>query len=647
MPQLFDAHGRPYPARRGTDTARDSAWEALTKLGVEIDSSGDMKVPHDVLQRLRAERARRIAVTSVPRTERFLHRDAGGVGVAKNQDRVNMITMEGLRRIARRAPIIKVIHQARQYQIRHLCRKWSGKKGEVGYRVGHKRQHESGIDVPEGFAPYIKRFEAMLESPAPSYDCNTTSTLIQQLWNDLATINRPACEVIHSLLDKDRVVQFAPVDGNTIWPTLLWLEKWKADNPTWAGGHNPEELTEEDQLELASVALEWDFTGAKYCVVRDGLLEGVLAPGEVLVAPIMNSTDITLAGYPPSHVELAMELITAFIRTFDYNASYFTRGMMAEFLLAIPDMHPEDVDAFLDMFREATQGVEKAWQPPVLPYPGDGKVEKIDLRESNKEMMYEVWNALLIALCTAFYRMDPSVINAKPWSGGQGPSLSEASRIGEIELAKEEGLQGDIQHLTDGILNEIAKRCHPDLRVFWEYGDHDPVEEAELYLKRTQVDWSRNDVRVMEGKHPRGFYLDDKEYEDSGDEEKAKHDENPWNWPTDSVFASAMNSKAQMEQQKEQFDAMQEQGGMGGGMFGEDQDGFGGQEDPDDGFGQPQEQQPFGPPGGGGPPGMGGPPGGPPGMGGPPMQKGRRMRKGRKRKGQRDTPITVVVYPEL
>lgn len=649
---LYDANNRPIASstlRKGANaSAKDTAWDALRKIGVQVDETGDMHIPADVLKRIRSERMRRVAVTGIPHTPRQLQRDAGGVAVAKGASKINSVSLEGLRRIRERAPVLQVIHGARSYQLRHLCRKFSGKKGDIGWRIVHKDFKTPNVQVPDSIKPYIQRVEQLFEKPSDQYEYPTLASVLNPIMDDYLTINRPSVEIIHSLLDPHRIVQFQPADGAILWPTLVWLEKWKQDTPGWAGHYGGDDLTVQDQLEIASAAIQYDLSGARFAIVRDGLLEGVMRPADCIVAPLINRTDIAVAGYPPSHVEQALDLVTAFIRAFDFNSNYFTRGAMAEFILAVSaDYHDSDIDAFVDMWRESVQGVDAVWQPPILPVGENGDVTKIDLRESNREMMFEVFLAVLIALSAGIYRMDPSMLNAKPWDGAGGPKLSEPGRGDEQKLAKEEGLQGDMQHLTDSILTPICQRAHPDLLCVWEYGDYDPQEEAKLYDIRTNIDWSRNDVKIMEGESPRGFWMSDDDLEKASDEEQQKYWDNPYNWPKDSVFAGAINSAKTLKQQNDQFAqqqaaGMQPQGEPSDDPYAKDQDGFGGSGHADNGFGVPTPRTPFGKPGAapGGAPGAPRPSASPPPRPTPPTPSASSpMRKGRR-------PV-VVVYDDL
>tara|TARA_R110000824_G_scaffold54028_3_gene149083 strand:- start:2607 stop:4478 length:1872 start_codon:yes stop_codon:yes gene_type:complete len=566
---ILDARGREWSSGK----PQGDALGQLAKVGI-VDRGKHYEVDKATMQGIRANKARSLAMTRVPNAPRNLMRDVGGMAFAKGSGRWPHISIEMLRDLRERAPILAPIHNARHYQVRRLSKKWTGQKGTVGYRVVHKDHHEGDAIQPEGMKPYIQRFERMLESPSPTYGCNTTGSLMTLLWEDLATINRPTVEIIHSAVDPKRVVQFRPVDGGIIWPTLLWIEQWKKDHPNWRMGFEMRGMEIEDEIDIVSAAIDYDLHGAEYVLVRDGIAEQAYPRNKLIVAPIMNRTDIRWVGYPPSHLEQAIHLIAAFISTFDYNATFFTKGMMAEFILGVPaDLHADDVDAFIDMLREATQGTQNAWQPPILPVDSGQEIQKIDLKKNNTEMGFEVWLSLLVALNAAVYRMDPSTINAKPWDGGQSAKLSDGGgRTEEIALAKEEGLQGDISHLTEEILNPLAKRCHPDLRVVWEYGDFDPRKEAEINEIRARTSITRNEVRLEDGKKPRGYWVDADAYAKLNDEDQEKFDQNIWNWPTDQGFASAMSQQAMAKMQEEQ----PEEQPPGGDGFGGEDDGFGG-----------------------------------------------------------------------
>lgn len=321
---ILDATGRPYRAL-AMEMAKDSDGpiNQLLRLGVTIDERGNVTVPKEAVQALRADRVRRATVTTVPNTPRMMWREVGGMAVQKGHSRWESITMEGLRRIRERSPLLNAIHSARQFQIRMMCRKWSGKKGTVGLRVVHKDHLELDAIPPEGFDRYINQFENVLARPAPSYDVHNTGDLFVPLWEDLATINRPAIEKLRSAVDPKRIVGFRPVDGGILWPTLKWTEQWLRDNPAWHGTRMVSGYSDAELVELLSEAIGHDLRYADYVLVRDGSVERTYSRRDLVITPWQNRTDITFAGYPPGHVEQAVESVMAFLTSWEYNASYF------------------------------------------------------------------------------------------------------------------------------------------------------------------------------------------------------------------------------------------------------------------------------------------------------------------------------------
>jgi hypothetical protein len=565
------------------------------------DRGAYVEIDKEALAAFRKEKSRRLAVTGVPSTPRHLIRDVGGAAVGKGYGRWPHVTMDMLRDQREKAPILQPIHNARNYQVRRMAIPWGGAPTDVGIRVVHKNHTNQKAVQPEGFERYIAQAESILWKPCPSYGVNTLGTFLSLLMEDFLTINHPVVEPIYSKIDSRRIVQWRPVDGGIIWPTLLFVEKWVADNPRWNAGYDSGRIYEADVIDILSGIMQADIGMAEFVCVRDGLVEAIYPPGRLICAPNMNRTDVRFAGYPPSHVEQALSLIAAFISTFQYNADYFTKGMLAEFILGIPAaMHEDDVDAFVDMFRESSQGVKRAHQPPILPIPaGSDKIQKIDLKAPNKDMMFEIWLSLLLSLCTAVYRMDPSSINAKPWDSGGGPKLSEGGgRAEEIALAKEEGLQGDLGHLIDNVLNPLVMRCHPDLRVIAEYGDYDAQKEASINEIRCRTHITRNELRIEQGKDPMGFCLISREeYDAATREDQEKHEDNPWNWPTDTVFATAISGAKQREQQAQMMQQQQQQ------QPGQDPsqgspDGYGGSDDGYGGSHPSQDPSPYGSPDG-------------------------------------------------
>jgi len=484
---------------------KQSPVQTLLGAGLRQSVEGGVYVPPDVIRTMRDRSIREATKPRMPSTARYVHRDGGGMGIDKSTGQ-SELPLDVLRRIRRESVITSAIHAARQHQVARLCRPYRGKKGSVGWRVVHKDHEEADATPPEGFERLIATGARQIAKPSARY-CTTFRAALVQLEEEFLTINRPCVELLYSDYDPHYVVGWRPVDGALVWPTLFYLERWIADHPGFDEGYAG--ITDEECLEMIAADVGHDIRTAEYVLVREGVMEGVFRPGRLIMGQRYTTTDVRHAAYQPSHVEYSAETLLAGLNTWTYNSSLFTRGMMSDFILGITgNVHDQDLDAFVDLLRQASQGVRRAHQPPIMPLPQDGTITKIDLKPPVTEMGFEGYFSLIVSLMCSHYRMDPSVINAKPWSGGAGPTLNAPNREMEISLAKAEGLQADVGHLTDSIFDPMLARIHPDLRLVWEYGDVNGREDAEVAEIETRSRRTPNEVRLLEGLTPLGFWIE-------------------------------------------------------------------------------------------------------------------------------------------
>lgn len=578
---MYDAQGRPIRLHKARTPK--SPVDRLAELGMRQLESGDVVMSRESIEQRANDRARAYTLSKVPSTPRDVIRGYGPA-VEKGHGQYAAISFHQLRMLRERSLLIQAIHAARRAAMRRYAVRWSGREGDVGWDIRHERHHEKEFDLPDEMVPVINRAKRMMSQPSERYCRSLTSALVM-LEEDLLTINRPSVEVMHSLFDGERMVGWRPIDGGIIWPTLEWLEVWQASDAS------RRELDVNTALDQASRAVGFDMHGAEFALVRQGVIEQVYRPGELIVSPLQTRTDVHNAGYPPSQLEESLLAITAWVNAWVWNDSRFTRGLVNDYAIGISgDVAPEDVHAFRDQLNEVATGINRAHQPPIMSLPMDGALQRIELGAMAGDMQYGEWMSAITSVACAIYRMDPSTINIKPWDPSGGSKLSEANRSHEIQSAKMEGLIGDLEHLASEVLTPIVQRIHPELVFIFETGEEAARSRAELADMRSKVDITRNEVRIGNGDHPIGFYLDARDVADASDEDQKKYFDNPWNHTTDGQLGTFLNQVA-----------MQKQFGQGGGE--QDADGFGGPPGGESGapFGQPagpkqDDEQPAGPP---------------------------------------------------
>lgn len=518
-----------------------SLGENLIEAKLRELEDGGLLITPEAYAELRRQSERGAAVSPVPKLPRTMARDMGGAVPRGAGSGRALLTFDALRRLRETVAIINVVHAAVHAKLRRVCRRWDGQRHEVGWEVTHRDALRPDGIVPRGFERVIRQFEAFMEQPKLGLPL---SDFMIQLAEDLLTINRPVVAPLYWAADDHRVVGWEPVDGALILPLADWIAQ-STFGAGWIERQVPSTLEGRKALLRDLYGPHTD--SMRWVLIRDGIPERFFRDTDLIVGDSKTRTDIQWAGYNPSTVETAVELIAAFQGVFQYNANFFRDGFQPDFAIMLKGLQdPDAVKRFTQQMQEAAQGVARAHQPLILQSVDDSSgIERIELKRSNAEMGFETWLSALTALTCAVYREDPSSINAKPWAGGSGSSLNEANRSQEIELARADGLQSLLGQLTDHILTPMARRCHPDLVVRWHYGEMDPERDAKVYQMRVATDCTPNEARVLRGDAPVPPYWPARELGDRTPAEQAAHHANPWNHILNPTFASAMAARQQ------------------------------------------------------------------------------------------------------
>jgi len=466
------------------------------------------------------------------------------------------ITYQLLRNIRERSVVLQAIHSARHAQMRAFSVRSYGTPGEIGWRVVHRDWRNPRARVPESVQKHIDRASRKLTAPSRMHQNFTMGDVLVQLWEDFATINRPALEVLRN--DDGAWTGLRPVDGAKVWDSTAWLSLWASG----AGRKHLDRpgLDSNAMLQIASEQLGADLTQlarSRYLWVENNTTVKPLDADNMVVGAARTRTDVAYGPYTPGYVENALEIGVAVANVWEFNSSYFSTGMTSDVLLLFKDgMSSRAYAQMTRSLRENTQGVSKAHQPAFMEVPNPTQdVHSLNVSgRTNKEMQFEIWTSMLFALACAIYRMDPSTINTKPWDGGSGPSLNAPSREREISLAKEEGLRTDLRHLISAMLTPVVQEEHRDLELHLDDGTFDPGKALELNSKAVQTTDTPNEIRVREGKRPLGFFIHDDQWDDASDADKEKHEANVYNH----IANATMNGRAQfmaMQQQQQQGDS--------------------------------------------------------------------------------------------
>jgi len=482
-----------------------------------------------------------------------------------------------LRQVAERSPVLSAILSTRQHQRQRFARiVRRSKKNEVGLKVVHKRSSDPRFKVPEGFQILCREVEEMLEKPwrvfwdegsvykeiEPSF-----ASFSSKITDDLLILNRP---VIELGLDPLRVPRaFGAIDGANVIPTfsaMRYLTSLNRDVPKdWDSNYQAYRRTLQVISEKYKVNLD---ERTEYIYILNGKPVAGFRQDELIVAPMMPTTDVRTAGYPKSLVEKSIFIILSEIMAMTANSRYFEFGSMAESLIAMKgnynDRHVKDLES---IFQGNMSGVNGMFRVPMVALPGGADdLQVVQLKQNHKDMLFDIYIQKLTNLACAVFRMHPSEINEAPRAGDNSGGLNQASQSKQIEMAQEQGLEAMLLHEKTAIYDPMLQRIDPDLCVEWDYGksESEALDLTTRYAGITTV----NERRQMMDLDP------------ISDEEGGKIIDNQY-----------IQAYKQQAQQAEQAQQQAQQGGPQGPEQGQAQGGDEDEEQDDDQGGDDEPQE--------------------------------------------------------
>lgn len=424
-------------------------------------------------------------------------------------------------------------------------------KAELEKRTGEKKQKIVDFLLHCG-----EQEERPFESKKWTFDAYLRAITWDSLvYDQIATERVPKNAEI--LNDRMNIHHFQPVDGATIRYASPELSKYKTgDMSLSADILYPEEelkaLEERDALELDEERLENN--EYKYVQLIRGKIVRAFTEEEMGVGMRNPTSDIYVNGYSFSELEMLVALVTSHLQTEFYNRSYFQQGFSAKGILHVKaNLNRAKLEELRRNWNHMVKGNRNSFQTPIMA--GMDEVEWIPLTQSHSEMEFTMWLNYLIRMICAIYQIDPSEIGYGIKDEGRGGGLSGDNTKEKLENSKDKGFIPLMKFMQDYINKNIVEFLDPDYMLEW-VGLEDESDMARIARQKEEVQWKKtlNEVRAEDGLPPipgADHLILNPVY---------------FNW------YSTMSEDGQKVQQKQQEQAMQQQGMMPG-MGGENSEG--------------------------------------------------------------------------
>lgn len=232
-----------------------------------------------------------------------------------------------------------------------------------------------------------------------------------------------------------------------------------------------------------------------YCQVIDDQIKAEFTQDQMIFGVRNPQTDITMAGYGQSELEILIREVTTILNASKFNAGQLTSGGTAKGVLIVKgDAEKAQFESFKRDFREAVRNAATYWRPPVLQISKEGDVKWEQLDRSNRDMEYAALFDFLVKQSCGVYQMDPSEIN---WTiAATGTRTNFQSRENDKQtLSQKRGLKPLLNFMANQLNTRIISKIDPRYRLEFVGMDRDRKDDAEMRAKETQTYRTVNETR--------------------------------------------------------------------------------------------------------------------------------------------------------
>lgn len=432
---------------------------------------------------------------------------------------VDSVSYDALRAIARHSIVNSAIHAQRRRAVRKCARKWDGRKGKPGWAIVHKHHFRPDFDATKvaGLDERIRRVEALFLAPHPEFD-PTLSQLVVKLVEDHLTVDRMVINTLRSTASNPDTpnayptVQLAHVDGATVWPADLYLDRFCQLNGILRGGVPDRDLGLRHLYEHNGIDLR-DVHYVQVDPTIGGETPTAFLKAEDLRIIIANpSPDLAHFGFGFGPCESSYTAASLFLHGISYVATFF-RDAFSDMvgILAGSTYQDEDAQVIANILRTHHAGVQNMHRTPIIHVdgqPGDLTFQPTR-QHSAKEM--DVSETLHRAAMSvhAHYGIHPSETFTDPTSPGAGSQLNAPNREAEMEVARDDGLFSILDMLAEDLFTPLVEEWDPELMfVFLGLDEKSEQAEVEMRGKRLEKTLTINEGRKEENLPPLGPWAD-------------------------------------------------------------------------------------------------------------------------------------------
>lgn len=369
-------------------------------------------------------------------------------------ERPSQLTWENMRRMVAQTPILEAIVLTRTRQVQRFCKPQEGGRG-LGFVIRHADPDHDLTESEQESISLLTKFimncgwEFKPRERRKLDRSNFVSFMSQSVRDSLILDSAP----IETEMKRDRslgIDGFYAVDGASI--RLTPPEGFRGDPDVFA-------IQVLNQMPVTAYTLD-----------------------DLIYEPRNPRSDVLVAGYGMSEVELLIKIVTGFLNAMQLNLRGFSDNQIPRgFINLIGDYSNDELTTFKRYWNSLVSGTNSSWTLPVLTSKEPGSKASFErIGVDFNEMYFSKWMTFLTSIACAVYGISPDEINFEAFTAGRS-ALSGNDTAEKLTESKDKGLRPILAYYEGLISDYIIAEFNDKFQFRWTgIDDEDEQQHHEM-----------------------------------------------------------------------------------------------------------------------------------------------------------------------
>ena len=313
-------------------------------------------------------------------------------------------------------------------------------EGDIGFQIIHKNKTKKMTNAQRRRAVEIEEFFLKTGWANNKLRKDNFNAFVRKIVRDTLVLDAMTFELVPNL--KGELAEIWAIDAETI--------ELVANAPVGYGRELPvyEPMTK-DGLRLGS-------DNIAYVQRINGEIVAEYSEEQLAYAVRNPRTDILLADFGHSELEVLIEIVTGILNGIRYNTTYFTHNHVPQGVLSIIGKYDDEhLEAFKRHWRVMTSGAAGKWAAPVIAVEDGQGINWTPFKQSNQDMQFNEFLEFLFNIACAVYQIDPNEVGFKSWTSSRASLTSSDNTAERMERSQDKGFVPLMNFLANVFNHEI------------------------------------------------------------------------------------------------------------------------------------------------------------------------------------------------